>query len=238
MLRVARKALQAGAKPVAAVQMSAWVLLLLHSVAQAQTTPPAKADEEVKPSILEGYVPSEEAKRRAMGPLRIIRQTSDQRRQAAPTPAPEVKPTPVSAAPAPAPARPRNEPAVVERAAAVVEVPEPAPVIVAPVPAPAPVQVAKPAPVPTPPPAPRNMDLIPISQDPPVLSRALLRENPRGIVKVAFDINPDGRTGDVQVISSTNRRLNTVATEAVAKWRFKPIDESVRVDIDLNFTPD
>ena len=63
-----------------------------------------------------------------------------------------------------------------------------------------------------------------------------MREIPKGVVKVAFDDNPDGTTSDVQAVASTNRRLNSSAIEAVSKWRFKPIDETVRVDIELSYS--
>lgn len=245
MLRNARNFGVGKSKPAAAIAMSAWVLLLLNSVAQAQTTPPAKNDktDETKPSYLEGYVPSEEMKRRAMGPLRIIKQTADTKRNApAPTPAPIPAPAPTPA-PAPAVARHKAE-EVAPKAAAIVEAPAPlpAPVVAAPAPTPPPIaQPAKPAPAPEPVQVAeqhKNTDLIPISQDAPIIPRNLLREMPKGVVKVAFDVNPDGRTSAVQVVSSTNRKLNNSATDAVAKWRFKPIDETVRVEIDLNFSMD
>jgi len=83
------------------------------------------------------------------------------------------------------------------------------------------------------------MELIPLSQEPPVLNRNLMRDIPNGggLVKVAFDVKPDGTTGDIQVVSSNNRKLNSSAIDAVSKWRFKPIDEAVRVDIELRFLP-
>ena len=83
-----------------------------------------------------------------------------------------------------------------------------------------------------------NLELIPIRQDPPAYTRAMARNRAEGVVKVAFDINMDGSTSDIQVASSTNRILNTSALEAVAKWRFKPIDEDVRVEIELAFSSD
>jgi TonB family protein len=223
--------------------VAGWAIFLLQAsgLAQAQTVPPAKTDGDIKTPFLDNYTPSEEVKRRAMGPLRIIKQTVDQKKPATPAAAPS--PAPVSS-PAPSVvAKPRVEEATakVEKKVPVAETPAaPQPVVVA---APAPVPVPAPVVAPlTPPPEPPkvakhvNTELIPLAQDPPVINRNLMREIPKGVVKVAFDVNPDGTTSDVQAVSSTNRRLNASAVEAVSKWRFKPIDESVRVDIELSYS--
>lgn len=224
---------------------NAWVaggtLLVMQAsgLALAQTAPPAKTDGDIKTPYLDNYTPSEEVKRRALGPLRIIKQMSDQRKPATATAAPAAAPTP---APVPAvAARPKAEDTaakVEKKAAAVAESPAPAPEpVAAAVPAPAPAPVA-------PPPEPVqvarqvNTELIPLVQDAPVLSRNLMKEIPAsgGLVKVAFDVLPNGSTGNLQVVSSNSRRLNSAAIEAVSKWRFKPIDEPVRVDIELRFS--
>jgi TonB family protein len=62
-----------------------------------------------------------------------------------------------------------------------------------------------------------------------------MRDSPRATVKVAFDVNEKGDTENLEVVGSTNRRLNTAATDAVAKWKFEPLDDAVRVEIDLVF---
>ena len=243
MVRFARNAGGSSRYAAGNARIAAWALVIGQAagVASAQTPPPAKTDGEIKTPYLDNYTPSEEVKRRALGPLRIIKQTAEQKKPAAPAPSPAPAPAPVhTPAPPPTVFRPKVEdaPAKVEKKApAVAETPAPAPVAAA-APAPAPVPVA-------PPPAPVqaarivNTELIPLVQDPPVLSRNLMREIPAGggLVKVAFDVKTDGSTGDIQVVSSSNRRLNSAATDAVAKWRFKPIDESVRVDIELRFLP-
>jgi TonB family protein len=84
-------------------------------------------------------------------------------------------------------------------------------------------------------PAPVAKPLIPIAQDPPVLTAALQREVSSGKVTVAFEIRPDGNTGDIRVVSSSNRRLNSAVTAAIAKWRFQPIDDARLVEVDFSF---
>ena len=77
--------------------------------------------------------------------------------------------------------------------------------------------------------------LVPLRQEAPVLTGALLREAAAGVVKVAFDVKPDGSTTAVRVSSSTNRKLNGAAVAAVAKWQFAPIDDTRQIEVDLVF---
>jgi TonB family protein len=198
----------------------------------AQTPAPAKPDgstSDIKTPFLDNYTPSEEVKRRALGPLRIIKQLGDQKKPAVPaTPTPA--PTPVSVAPKPkVEEKPEKTPEPV--VAKAVEVPVIAPLIapvVSPAPAPEIVKVAKKV----------NNELIPVSQDPPVFNRNLMRDTPHALVKVAFDVKPDGSTSGMEVTASNNRRLNSSAMDAVSRWKFKPIDETVRVEIELAFSSD
>lgn len=243
MVRFARNALDNSRLANRDARFVGWTLVLLQAsgLAMAQTAPPAKTEADIKTPYLDNYTPSEEVKRRAMGPLRIIKQMGDQKKPGTPAPAPA--PTPV-AAPAPvAPPKPKVEEvaAKAEKKAPVADTPVTPPPTTVAAPAPAPAPVAAPvAPAPEQPKVAKqaNTDLIPIRQDPPVFNRSLMRDNPHAVVKVAFDINQDGSTGNVQVTSSNNRRLNSSATDAVAKWKFQPIDETVRVEIDVIFSLD
>jgi TonB family protein len=70
------------------------------------------------------------------------------------------------------------------------------------------------------------------------LSPALLREQPHGIVKVEFDIQPDGSVGDVKVLSSTNRVLNRPTVDAVQAWKFQPVDEILTVQTEVDYKLD
>jgi protein TonB len=218
--------------------MTAWKacfgagVLALHAMA-AHAQPAAAA------AAADG-APSEAARRQALSPFRMILQSADAPRRAAPAPkrvAPEPAPAPaVVAAPAP--------PAV----AATAPSPAPAPVQAAVAPAPAPaelpkaeqVSVAKPSapPAPKAPEPPPPIELIPIQQDAPILSAALRREQPQGKVMVAFSVKPDGTTSDVHVVQTSDRRLNSASVHAVSGWRFKPIREAQPVEVELVYGDD
>ena len=59
-----------------------------------------------------------------------------------------------------------------------------------------------------------------------------------GVVQVGFTVNPDGRTSAVAVLSSTNRRLNAAAVEAVAKWVFQPLEVAQQAEVAIEFRND
>ena len=92
---------------------------------------------------------------------------------------------------------------------------------------------AEPAPI-----AAVRREIIPVRTDEPRLPMALLRERPSGVVKVSFEINPDGSTGAVKVLSSTNRSLNKASVEAVSGWKFEPVDEVMLVETELAYKYD
>jgi TonB family protein len=74
--------------------------------------------------------------------------------------------------------------------------------------------------------------------DEPKLSPALLRERPNGVVKVQFEIHPDGSTSAVKVLASTNSALNRVTLGAVAGWKFQPVDEVLTVETEIAYKYD
>lgn len=185
--------------------------------------------------------PSEAARRQALGPFRMILKDADQARK----PVPKKAPHPVAASPAPAAvhgtAAASPAPAVSQVPAATAAIQEPAKpeVVAAPAPAPAtPPEAVAHAPAPQPAVAPQPVALVAVKQDPPVLPAALRREQPEGIVKVGFAVKPDGSTADVQVLSSTNHRLNSASVAAVAGWRFQPIGETRPTEVELVFEHD
>ena len=178
--------------------------------------------------------PSEAARRQALGPFRMILQNAEQAHK----PAPKKTPPPVAASPAP-PA-PRTAAAPARPAAPPPPPPAPEPAkseVAAPRPAPAPDAAVARAPAPPAPVAPPPAALVPVKQDAPVLPAALRREQPEGIVKVGFAVKPDGSTTDVQVLSSTNRKLNSASVAAVAGWRFQPIGETRPTEVELVYEP-
>jgi TonB family protein len=175
--------------------------------------------------------PSEAARRAAMGPFRMILQDSAApKRQAPPPKKAAAKPEgPAAGATAGAPAAPAAPSAPVAAAAPGAPAAPAAPAAAA---APAAVAAALPS---APPPKQARTALVPIKQEPPELTAALLREQAKGVVKVAFEVRPDGSTGDVRIVSSTNRKLNAVSTGAVSNWKFQPIDEPKAVEIEFAF---
>ena len=185
--------------------------------------------------------PSEAARRQALGPFRMILQNADPARK--PAAAPKKAPQPVAttpAAPAATPARATaTSPAAPAVSHAPIVPPAPAETVkpeVAAVPASAPAVAA--ARTPQAPVAPPPVALVAVKQDAPVLPAALRREQPEGIVKVGFAVKPDGSTTDVQVLSSTNRKLNSASVAAVAGWRFRPIGETRPTEVELVYEPE
>lgn len=189
-------------------------MLVLAQTADAQTPPSAGSPID--------QAPSEAARRAAMSPYRFILQNST---------APARKPTPPPA-PAPAVAEPRKPaaPAPVQQAVAQ---PVAAPAAEAPASAPSPEAAIaslsrQPAELPPP-----RLEIIPVRTDEPRLPAALMRERPSGVVRVHFDIQPDGSVGEVKVTSSTNRSLNRPTVDAVQKWKFEPVDAVLTVETEL-----
>lgn len=184
------------------------------------------------PASAASDAPSESLRRQALSPYRFILQHANTPARAKPAAAAEPKrhAPPVEQAAV----QPRPAPAEAAR------MPEPQP---APAPAPAPEPVAAVAPRPAPPApvaavAAIRREIIPVKTDEPRLTAALLRERPSGIVKVTFEVRPDGSTGEVKVVSSTNRALNRASVEAVSGWKFEPVDEVVTVETELAYKYD
>lgn len=229
------------------VLVNAWLLIasgFLLSPSWAQNATPAKpasSSNEIKTPFLDNYTPSEEVQRRALGPLRIIRSLGEATQKKAAAAAAANVPAPAAPAPKPkidesatrvakavqgtAPANlPANTPVAAEEAppvAAAVVTPPAAQAVAA--------AVAAPAKEP-------NLQIIPVSQVAPVPGRNVMRDVSKALVRVAFDINMDGKTSGVEIVSSNNRKFNSAVVEAVAQWRFKPIDEAVRVETEIAYS--
>lgn len=188
----------------------------------AQTAPPAL---------------SEAVQRQALGPYRMIL------RSAPATNKPRVAPIARavrahSSSPASAGSDQRASPPPVEPDLATAPVTEPPVVAEVKAPEPAP-QVAPPAPLAAAPVAvPARTALLLIKKDPPVMTGSLAREPPVGVVRVALNVNPDGSTGDLKIVSSSDRRLNRAVLTAIADWRYQPIDVMQAAELEVVFTVD
>jgi TonB family protein len=187
--------------------------------------------------------PSEAARRAATSPYRFILQHAN-------APAPARKPAPERekerdkdkvetvrrlAPPTEAPVQSAARtaaPAAATPAAASPAEPAPAPAAAPPA---EPVQTAARTPA-EPPPVRR--DIIPVRTDEPRLPAALLRERPNGVVRVQFDVQPDGSTSGVKVVTSSNRALNRATVEAVNGWKFQPVDEVLTVETEIAYKYD
>ena len=203
------------------------IILAFAQTAAAQTTPPAgnPADQ----------APSEAARRAALSPYRFILQHSAAPRNPAAAPAPAPAAAPVTAEPRKATPSPVQQAAAQPSATQTVRTLQPA--------APTPEPVAAPAaPAPEPmvaaisrqptEPAPR-LEIIPVRTDEPRLPPALVREQPKGTVKISFDIQHDGSTKDVKVLASSNRALNRPTVEAVQNWKYEPVDAVLTVETEV-----
>jgi len=81
-------------------------------------------------------------------------------------------------------------------------------------------------------------EIIPVQTDEPRLPAALLRERPSGVVRVQFDVQPDGSTSAVKVVSSSNRALNRATVDAVSGWKFQPVDGVLTVETEIAYKYD
>lgn len=80
--------------------------------------------------------------------------------------------------------------------------------------------------------------LRPIAQPAPEFPPSLVQSLRRGSVRVQFNVMPDGTVAALDVVSSSNTRLNPAALAAVAQWRFQPVAHAQPAQVDLAFNVD
>jgi TonB family protein len=56
----------------------------------------------------------------------------------------------------------------------------------------------------------------------------LMRTNVHGMVTLYAVIHPDGKVGDIRVLSSPDERLDAYAARALARWKFVPAERAGR----------
>ncbi len=69
----------------------------------------------------------------------------------------------------------------------------------------------------------------------PTIPRELRDESINTSVRLSFTVLPDGTTATPEVIAGTNRRLNKSALQAIAQWRFEPIQTARATQIEFEF---
>ena len=204
---------------------SVWVLIAGLGIATGGMVTGAGAWAQAPlPASAASDAPSEAARRAASSPYRFILLNANAPSRK-PAPATEAKAEPKRPGPAPveqAAVQPRAAPAAPVAAPVAQPVPEPVAALAPKPPEPEPIAAVR-------------REIIPIRTDEPRLPAALMRERPSGVVKVAFDVMPDGSTGAVKVVSSTNRDLNRASVDAVSRWKFQPVDEVLTVETELAY---
>lgn len=219
-----------------------WVGVALPAGAQTAAAAPAPASAASAPA--KGAAPSERAQRQADSVFRWIKIHSEKPRKAA-----EAKPaakseaavvvtgsSPREAARAepddakPAPTASASSPALEPLNAAAEKDTVAAPVV--------PVVASAPAVVPVTPAAPVEEEVVvkPIEQPKPEFPEDVMAQLGSGKVKLRFMVQPDGSVAEAEVLSTSHRRLNRAALDAIAKWRFKPIKVARPAQVELGFS--
>lgn len=77
--------------------------------------------------------------------------------------------------------------------------------------------------------------LRPVNVVEPTIPRELRNEVIKAKVLLNFTVQQDGRVTDPTVVAGSNRRLNRTAMEAIAQWRFEPIQTARLTQIEFEF---
>lgn len=221
------------ASPLTRLALALSLAAVLSEAAHAQA-PAASA------SAASDAAPSERARRDAEKVFQWIRIHSDKPRKAASTSGATERST--AHAPVKKAARtPDSGPAVTVPPAPVVVAPasperEPAPVVAA---SPLPLQDSvKAAAAPTPASVEEDEVLYAIHKSEPEFPANLMRTLRKGMVQVAFTVQPDGSVAQPRVLSSTHPRLAQTAVATVSQWRFQPLRHAQDAVVDLGFNLD
>lgn len=80
--------------------------------------------------------------------------------------------------------------------------------------------------------------LTPITKSEPQFPGSLMRQLRKGLVQVAFTVQPDGTVTDAHAVSSTHPRLSPSAVTTVQQWKFQPIRLPQQAVVELGFNLD
>lgn len=77
--------------------------------------------------------------------------------------------------------------------------------------------------------------LRPIAVVEPTIPRELRNEPINATVVLRFTVQPDGSVATPQIVTGNNRRLNRSAIDAIAQWRFEPIQTARLTQVEFEF---
>jgi TonB family protein len=67
--------------------------------------------------------------------------------------------------------------------------------------------------------------LVALAQPAPQFPLNVMRALRRGTVQVQFNVLTDGSVANLEVLKTTNARINAAALEAIGQWRFQPVSK-------------
>ncbi len=71
----------------------------------------------------------------------------------------------------------------------------------------------------------------------PRFPRSARRRDIEGFVELTFNVNPDGRTDNIEILRSEPTSIFAGSAEkAVSQWQFAEREEAVTTKVTLNFT--
>ncbi len=80
--------------------------------------------------------------------------------------------------------------------------------------------------------------LVALAQPAPQFPINVMRTLRRGTVQVRFNVLTDGNVANLEVLNTTNARLNAAALEAIGQWRFQPLSKMQTGAVEVGFNLD
>jgi TonB family protein len=83
-----------------------------------------------------------------------------------------------------------------------------------------------------------DVSLVPVARGEPEFPGALMRQLRKGVVQVAFTVQPDGSVSQAHAVTSSHPRLAPSAVASVSQWKFQPVHHAQQAVVDLGFNLD
>jgi len=77
--------------------------------------------------------------------------------------------------------------------------------------------------------------LVALAQPAPQFPLNVMRALRRGTVQVQFNVLTDGSVANLEVLKTTNARINAAALEAIGQWRFQPVSKVQTGAVEVGF---